>query len=103
MKAGRGHIFSLAGMVKTSGSQDFPARSNTKMLSAATLPPLAASCGSNESGALENTSSGHESASSAHSKSNSEVRIEWAPWRLSHAQFHYRQRGVVDLGDLTGK
>jgi hypothetical protein len=86
--------------VKTSGSRDFPIRSNIKMLSAGTLAPRADSCGFNESGALENTSSGQESASSAHSKSNS-VRVEWAPWRLTHSQFRYRgSPNVIDLGEL---
>jgi hypothetical protein len=88
--------------VKNSGSHDFLSRSNTKMLSAGTLPLRAASCGSNESGALENTSSGQESASSAHSKSNSDVRVEWAPWRLTHSQFRYRGTpNVIDLGEIS--
>ena len=87
--------------MKTSGSRDFPIRSDTKMLSAGTLARRAASCGFNESGALENTSSGQESASSAHSKSNS-VRVEWAPWRLSHSQFRYRGTpNVIDLGEIS--
>jgi hypothetical protein len=73
------------------------------MLSAGTLARRAASCGFNESGALENTSSGQESASCARSKSNSGVRqIIWEYWRMAgrQAEYHYRAAGEIDLGEI---
>jgi len=42
-----------------------------------------------------------EQGSSLHSKSDSDVHVEWAPWRLTHSQFRYRGTpNVFDLGEI---
>ena len=42
-----------------------------------------------------------EQDSSQRSKSNSDVRVEWTPWRLTHSQFRYRGTpNLIDLGEI---
>ena len=85
---------------KTFGSQNSRTRSATVRHTKLIAKPYDASCGSNESGALGNISNGQESESFAHSTSNSDVRVEWPPWRLTHSQFRYRgTSNIIDLGE----
>lgn len=43
-----------------------------------------------------------EQDSSQRSKSNSDERVEWTPWRLTHSQFRYRGTpNLIDLGEIS--
>jgi hypothetical protein len=64
-------------MERMAGSADIRTISIISQRGKVTMRASDASCGCNESGALANTSGGQESASSAHSKSSTDVRAEW--------------------------
>ena len=86
--------------MKTSGFRGSPELSATLRPSQNIQRRFDATDASNGSGnGAGNISS--EQNSSKRSTVESDVRVEWTPWRLTHSQFRYRGTpNVFDLGEI---
>lgn len=89
-------------MEKMVGSRDILKKSTTSPHGSDTMFLSDASAQHSEFiGGAAGTLNSHAESSTTCSIPDSDVRVEWAPWRLTHSQFRYRGTpNVIDLGEI---